>query len=422
MDDDGQNSPSGERRGVLDFWPNGEVWFREHIPDHLPWGDDSLLEEAPASARGHYGVKAGESVQVDGERYRPGEVVVVDSEAELRRLAQGMGRVEGIILPWYDRIVPPGLWMPHRERIDLETYRREHGARIAKSFLIAAGLVALVFLLPKQFMVLALLGAAFYGLFPLVEASMAWLRRVDRYSVDDLNTRLVGRELFGRWIGDRPAGALKAALVVLVLVFVGQMVVGPFESIERAALVKSAVLQDGEWWRTVTTGLMHGSVLHILFNGLALYTLGRVIVALVSPALLSIVFTVTVVTGSLASLWFGPGQASVGASGGILGCLGFLLVVTEKFKRELPDNLRSSLLQSTIVVAIFGLLGSQFIDNAAHGGGFLGGIAMGILFYPRLQLAPERTGFAVKLLSWSCLAVLGAGVVKIGLELWSAAG
>lgn len=140
--------------------------------------------------------------------------------------------------------------------------------------------------------------------------------------------------------------------------------------------------------------------------------------ALVSPALLGLVFLTTVVTGSLASLYLGSPGSSVGASGGILGCLGFLLVVTSRFREVLPGFLRVSLIQSTIVVTIFGLLGSQFIDNAAHAGGFLGGIALGLVMTPVLSLAPEKTGLILRVLSGLSLTILALGVGKIASELW----
>jgi len=182
--------------------------------------------------------------------------------------------------------------------------------------------------------------------------------------------------------------------------------------------LKDAVQVEGEWWRTVTTGLMHGSVLHIFFNGMALYSLGRVIVALASPPLLSFVFLFTVVTGSLASLYLGPAPASVGASGGILGCLGFLLVLTFKFRAVLPGFLQTNLIQSTLVVAIFGALGASFIDNAAHGGGLAGGVLLGLVSWPWIRLAPKTVKPGVWVLSIASIAILLTGLGKIAMELW----
>lgn len=421
MSDDSEGlSPSRPR--LLDFWKNGEVWFRDWIHQDRPWGDESLLDPLPESAVGSYGVKVGEYVKLDGQSYEPGQIVLVETREELRQLVGGIGKVEGLIFPWVDRVIPPGLWLPHLKTIDFVAYRKEHGERFFKSLAISAGLAALGFYRP-EFLMIALLGAVFFGLFPLVDSAMAWCRRVDRLSVSDLNSQLVNNELFQIWISNRPTFLLKVALGALILVFAMQMYVDKgatalsnATSLQAAALVRDSVLSGNEWWRTVTAGLMHGSIPHILFNGMALFSLGRVIVALVSPSLLSIVFLVSVITGSLASLAFGQAAVSVGASGGILGLLGFLLVVTHKFSRQLPGYLQSSLIQSTIVVSIFGLLGARFIDNAAHAGGLIGGVILGLICYRWLRLAPVKTRPLVSALGWASLAVLIAGVVKIGIE------
>ena len=421
MEADKGGTEGGHMEDPLASWRPGEVWFRGWIPRELPWGREDLLEEVPAEARGSYGVKAGRAVTLDGQRYGDGELVIVETRSDFERLLPGIGTATDLVFPWYDRLVPAGLVAPHARRIELAAYRAEFQGRFFKALLITAGLVGAGFYFP-EFRMLALLMATMYGLFPLVEAGMAWLRRVDRFSVEDLNRRMVNFEFFRRWLGTRRSRLLTVGVVVLVLVFVGQMLAGLPGSIDAAALVKERVTRDGEWWRLVTTGLMHGSVIHILFNGMALYSLGRVIISLVSPSLLGFVFLFTVVTGSLASLYLGPGQASVGASGGILGCLGFLLVVTGRFRDVLPGFLRASLIQSTIVVSIFGLLGSSFIDNAAHGGGFVGGVVLGMAMSPWMRLAPTTTRPVVRILSVISLAILVLGVVKIGWELWRASG
>jgi membrane associated rhomboid family serine protease len=407
---------SGEEAGWLRFWPRGAVWFREFLPRALPWGDESLLAPVPETAGGSYGAKVGSTTRIDGERYEAGQVVVVDSESDFRRLLPGLASATDLIFPWYEKMVPASLVVPHLQTYQLDEYRRQIGSKLLRAFFITAGLIALAFAMP-ELKVIALIAAVMYGLHPLVELVMAWMRRVDRLSVEELNRRTVNFEFFRRWIQARPAGWLKVGLGVLAAVFALQMVAGTMPSIDAAALVRESVLAGGEWWRVVTTGLMHGNIIHILFNGMALYSLGRVLVALVSPAFLSFVFLFTVVTGSLASLWLGPGVPSVGASGGILGCLGFLLVVTVKFKSVIPGYLQASLIQATLVVAIFGALGSAFIDNAAHAGGLLGGLVLGVIFYPWMRLAPASTRPVFRVLSWLSILVLLGGVGKIAMEL-----
>ena len=418
MQDHHIGESGADERGWLRFWPRDMVWFREFLSRHLPWDDEALLEPVPENAVGSYGVKVGANTRIDGQRYEAGQVVIVDSEADFRRLLPALGSATELIFPWYDRMVPTSLAVPHLQTYKLEEYRRQIGSKLLRSFFITAALVALAFALPGM-KVIAILAAVMYGLHPLVELVMAWMRRVDLLTVEELNRRTVNCEFFRRWILARPSGWLKVGLGVLIAVFLLQASGGSIwmPLIEPAALAKERVFADGEWWRIVTTGLMHGNLIHIAFNGMALYSLGRVLVALVSPAFLSFVFLVTVVTGSLASLWLGAGPLSVGASGGILGCLGFLLVITVKFKRVIPCYLQASLIQATIVVAIFGALGSAFIDNAAHAGGLLGGIVLGVLFYPWMRLAPTSTRPVFRALSWLSLLVLLAGAGKIAIEL-----
>lgn len=414
---------SGTEVRVLDHWSEGIVWFRDFLPTEAPWGTDAILEAVPSEAAGEYGVVVAENVEVDSEHYRQGEFVALDDREALRRFARESGRLSGFAVPWYDRIVPPALWVPRTERVALAPYREALGRAWMKALIITAAGVAAFFYVPSLAMI-ALLAATIYGLFPLVQTSSAWLTRVDRLSVEELNRRLINGELFRRWIEKRPTLYLKIGLGVLVLVFVGQLIVDQSSqrmlgtSIEAAALVKERVLERGEWWRLVTTGLMHGSILHIVFNGMALFSLGRVIVALVSPSLLTVVFVISVITGSLASLYLGDAPASVGASGGILGCLGFLLVVTMKFGKWIPGYLRSGLIQSTIVVVLYGLLGSSFIDNAAHAGGFVGGGVLGFAVYPWLRLAPERERFITRVAGSLGIVTLLVAVAKIALELF----
>jgi len=421
MEKENVTSEQGGLADPLGRWQPGEVWFRGLIPREQPWGREEFLEEVPDSAKRSYGVRVGASTSLDGQQYRAGEIVIVDSRADFERLLPGLGTATDLVFPWYDRLVPAGLVAPHTRQVDGVGYRADVKGRFFKALLLTGGLIAAGVFFP-EFRMLALLMAMMYGLFPLVEAAMAWFQRVDRLPVEELNRRLVNFEFFRRWLGTRRSRMLNVGVAVLVIVFLGQLLAGLGPSIDMAALVKERVKLDGEWWRLITTGLMHGSILHILFNGMALYNLGRVMVALVNPSLLSFVFLFTVVTGSLASLYLGPAQPSVGASGGILGCLGFLLVVTASFRAVLPGFLRASLIQSTIVVSIFGLLGAAFIDNAAHAGGLAGGVVLGLVMSPWMRLAPTTSKPAARILSVLSLTVLALGVGKVAWELWEIAG
>lgn len=401
----------------LDAWSEGEVWFRRDLEErNLPWMREELLPAVPVEAQGHYGLRVDQRVRVDGVTYEPGETVVVDSRRDLLRLAGEVGGREWIF-PWYPRFVPSSLLMPLRRRISLTDYRREHLGRFGVALAKTLGLGAAWHFLGELGFIFLIL-AVMWGLYPLVDAVMALMRRVDRLSVAELNSRLVNFEFFRRWIAARKSPPVLVGVVVLGLLFVAQILVGVDRSILAAALVREEVLPGGEWWRVVTTGLLHGSALHVAFNGFALHSLGRILTALLGAPLLGFVFLFAVVLGSLASLEFSPAAASVGASGGILGCLGFLLVAAWKFRGIIPGYLGSSLIQTILVLAIFGLVGNEFIDNAAHAGGLLAGIGLGWIMFPALRLDAGRPGLLVRALSLSSLLVLVAGVGWIGWVFW----
>lgn len=421
MEEENREATTETSASCLDHWPHGSVWFEDLIPRDCPWGREDHLPEVPAALRGSYAVRVGATTKMDGWRYRQGDWIRFGDRADLAARLPELATVTDLVFPWYDRVVPAGLVRPETQRMDGASYRTDCRRRFFQALLITVGLIAASYYLP-EFRMLALLAVSFYGLFPLVDSAMAWWRRLDLLSVEELNRRLVNFVFFHRWLAGKSSPSLAIGLGLLVAVFLGQVWVGLPGSIEAAALMKDRVRMEGEWWRLVTSGLMHGSAVHILFNGMALYNFGKVMTALVSPALLGIVFLTTVVTGSLASLYFGSSGASVGASGGILGCLGFLLMVTGRFRGVLPGSLRVSLIQSTIVVAIFGMLGSDFIDNAAHAGGFLGGVALGLVMTPSLAFAPEKTGLVTRLFSGLSLTVLALGIAKIASELWKIQG
>ena len=89
-------------------------------------------------------------------------------------------------------------------------------------------------------------------------------------------------------------------------------------------------------------------------------------------------YLLSILVGSYFSYFFlSAGKYSVGASGGIMGLLGFLLVFEILHPKLAPKPARRRLVAAIVMVAIIGLAGYQFIDNAAHAGGLLAGMAYG---------------------------------------------
>lgn len=161
------------------------------------------------------------------------------------------------------------------------------------------------------------------------------------------------------------------------------------KSIQLVGLIKPLVWQ-GEPWRLLTAATLHGGLLHIYFNSQAFYGFGTMIEMLSNRAHLAIIFLLSVLGGSTLSLLMLPEGTSVGASGGILGLVGYLAVYGYRRKQHLPPDFLKNMLINIAFITAFGIVAWQLIDNWGHLGGFLIGIVYGGIQIPRDPNADPR--------------------------------
>lgn len=167
----------------------------------------------------------------------------------------------------------------------------------------------------------------------------------------------------------------------------------------------------GRWW-TIFTGIyLHGSILHILFNVLWIRQLGPAVEEIYGSARLVIIFTVSGAAGFLVSNFVGH-QFTIGASGAVFGLLGAIVA----FGTKRGGTFGAMVLRQYGYMALLMFALSFFmraVNNAAHAGGFVGGLAAGLV----LSLAERRRETT---LDW-VLAAAGIGVTVLGfaLSLWS---
>jgi rhomboid protease GluP len=177
-----------------------------------------------------------------------------------------------------------------------------------------------------------------------------------------------------------------ALLGVIGLVFLAQFALNPFGPGADPILVwgakENTLIAQGQVWRLVTAIFIHGSVLHFAFNAYALYNIGRQLEATYGGLRFGALFGLSGLSGSIASLLFNP-YPSIGASGAIFGLIGAEAVLLYRNRALLGPRGRSAL-QNIVLIAgvnlLFGLQGG--IDNWAHLGGLLGGLALGWVIGP----------------------------------------
>ncbi len=146
--------------------------------------------------------------------------------------------------------------------------------------------------------------------------------------------------------------------------------------------MNATAVRNGEWYRLVTAALLHGGVLHILLNGVALFFGGTIVESLAGRAWLVAIAVVSAVTGSLLGMFLNnPSIVSVGASGSIMGILASGAALAFRLphgpaRNQLLGTLARFLIPSLLPLAAGGSSGAT-IDYAAHIGGALGGAAVG---------------------------------------------
>src|SRR2546425_1357353 len=167
-----------------------------------------------------------------------------------------------------------------------------------------------------------------------------------------------------------------------------------------------------EWYRLVTAMFLHGGLIHIGFNMMALMQFGPALEELYGSARYLFFYVVTGMFGFLVSAALG--NYSLGASGALLGLVGLMLAVTTKRGGAYMREIRSRLISSVAILFLLGFSGVG-IDNYAHAGGLALGFALGKVFADRqpMNVKENRTAYA---LGWLAGLVIIASFVLMVLH------
>ena len=172
---------------------------------------------------------------------------------------------------------------------------------------------------------------------------------------------------------------------------------------------------DGQWWRLFTSTFIHFGILHLAFNMIALYPTGRMVERMYGSLAFLLLYIFSGLVGSIVSLLWHPLINSAGASGAIFGVFGGLLVFMLNPKNAVPRSIMNAHRNSTIFFIGFNLFNGfaqTGIDNGAHIGGLLGGIAIGFLLARPLTEAARTQLLTMRLLATCLAAVVALGALS----------
>lgn len=262
-------------------------------------------------------------------------------------------------------------------------------------------------MLTSSSMGLALLMFVIFAFIPWYQ-SRKRLRELAGWTAGDIAAVVPGLRL-ETWLEWQKSPVTRIILGLIVLVGLAQLL--PGDSLSAAGLVKDRYLHHGERWRLLTAPFMHGHPLHFLMNAAALLYLGKRLEVFARWPHLPLVFLFAACIGGEASARF-VAAPSVGASGGLMGWLGFLLVFESLHGNLVPRSARRRLLAGVFLTGLIGLIGYRFIDNAAHVGGLLAGMLYAAIAFPKSTSAMRpRSNLTDRLAGSAALAVLVASAL-----------
>lgn len=169
------------------------------------------------------------------------------------------------------------------------------------------------------------------------------------------------------------------------------------------------VFQLHRWWSLIAANYLHGGLLHIVFNMLAIRQLAPLVIREFGINRTITLYTLGGFGGFFLSSLAGV-RFTIGASAALCSLIGALLYYGKSRGGIYGQNIFSQIGGWAISIGIFGFL-VPGINNWAHGGGMLSGALLGYLLgyaekrrerYSHKVQAMICLGVTCLILAWSC--------------------
>ncbi len=173
------------------------------------------------------------------------------------------------------------------------------------------------------------------------------------------------------------------------------------------------LVADGDWWRLVTAAFLHASLLHIMFNMLALWWIGGPLEAAIGHWRYLTIYAVSGLAGSAGALLAEPQAVTVGASGAIFGLLGAMVVVQWQTTGSIAGPATTLILVNLAIT---------FAVPNISWGGHLGGLVGGALATLALTHFGTRHVAYARITPVAVVSLIAIGVGSVLIAYWRVRG
>ncbi|MBU2539415.1 MAG: rhomboid family intramembrane serine protease [Proteobacteria bacterium] len=131
------------------------------------------------------------------------------------------------------------------------------------------------------------------------------------------------------------------------------------------------------WWSLISASYLHGSLLHLIFNLIALRQIGTLVIQEYGLSRMFSIYTLGGIAGFLLSYLAGV-PLTIGASAAVCALIGAALYYGKSRGGNYGQQVYQQIGGWAISIFVFGLL-VPGINNWAHGGGMAAGVLFGLL-------------------------------------------
>lgn len=165
-------------------------------------------------------------------------------------------------------------------------------------------------------------------------------------------------------------------------------------------------VDDGAYWRLLTSAFLHENLLHIAFNMYALYLFGPFVEHALGRTRFIAAYLTTAIAASVFVYWLSnPLGLTIGASGAVFGLFGMALILLLRAKQDV-----TTLLVLLAINAVVSLQGN--ISWQGHLGGFVAGCVLGAAFAYAPRDRKQLVQVVVFVAVWA--AIIVATVIRTG--------
>lgn len=185
--------------------------------------------------------------------------------------------------------------------------------------------------------------------------------------------------------------------------FAGSSIRGQLTNVTERLVISRYFIDNGEWYRLVSSGFVHFGILHVALNMYLLYQLGRLLEPTLGSLTFGLLYGASLLGGSAGALLLSPNALTGGASGAVFGIMAAAVVGM----RERGVNPLQTGLGMTFLINIVFTLAIPGISVGGHFGGALAGAICGaVVLAPARWRVPRFAHVVVPVVVGACCVLI----------------